>query len=74
MSKAVIRVSFKKAIQKIFRKFTRKHLCWSLTDYRSQYEITETPAQVFSCEFCKILRTLIFVEHIGTVASEMLHD
>ena len=44
---------FKKIIMKNFAKFTRKHLCRK----------NETPAQVFSCEFCEICKNIFFAEH-----------
>ena len=59
-------VFYKKGILKIFAKFTRKHLCWTLfltCDYR------DSSTGVFLCIFKNF-----FVEHLGTVASETLHD
>ena len=54
--------------------FIIEHLWWLLLTCAGvsfEYEITETPAQVFSCEFCKIFKNRYFVEHLGTHASEM---
>ena len=41
---------FKKGVRRILAKFTRKHLCRK----------NQTLAQVLSCEFCKICRTLFY--------------
>ena len=30
----------------------------------------ETPAQVFSCDFCKIIKNIFFIEHLQATASE----
>ena len=46
-----LEVLCKKGVLKNFSKFTRKHLCQSL------FFKKETLAQVFSFEFCEILRT-----------------
>ena len=56
-----------KDILKIFAKLTRKHLCRSLfliRDYR------DSSAGVFLW----IFQNFKFVEHLGSVASEMIHD
>ena len=50
--------SIQKIVLKNFAKFTGIHLCQSLYFNKSRSCIRkETPAQVFSCEFCKIFRT-----------------
>ena len=47
--------STQKIVLKNFAKFTGRHLCQSLYFNKSRSCIRkETPAQVFSCEFCKI--------------------
>ena len=56
------RCSIKKGILKNFAKFTGKHLCQSLffnkvVEQNFNLFKKETLAQVFSCEFCKFLRT-----------------
>ena len=50
--------SVKKGVLKNFAKLTGKHLCPSF------FIKKETLVQVFSYEFCEILRTLIFIEHL----------
>ena len=47
---------------KNFAKFTGKHLCLSLVFNKVAVKFIkkETPTQLHSCEFCKILRTPIF--------------
>ena len=42
---------FKIGVRKDFAIFTRGDLCWSL------FSIKETPTQVFSSEYCEVLRT-----------------
>ena len=49
----------KKGVLKTFAKFTGKHLCQSLL-----FNIKETLAQMFSCEFCEILKNTFFIEHL----------
>ena len=63
------RFSKKKAVFKNFAKFTEKHLCQSLSFNKSAGLRPATIenaalAQVFSCEFSKFLRTLLFIEHL----------
>ena len=70
MSKAVVRVFCKKGILEIFAKFTRKHLCWSLS-LISGYR--DSSAGVFLW-ILQNFKNTYFVEHLGTVASETLHD
>ena len=54
-------------VLKNFTKFTRKHLRWSLFLIKLQVGgcnfIKETPAQVFSCEFCEIFKNTFFKEN-----------
>ena len=53
--------------------FIIEHLRWLLLTCAGvsfEYEITEAPVQVFSSEFCEILKNTDFVEHLRTVASE----
>ena len=61
----------KKGVLRNFTKFTGKHLCQSLffnkvTDLRPACNFIkkETPAQVFSSEFCEISKNSFFTEHI----------
>ena len=49
------RCSIKKGVFRNFTKFTGKHLCQSL--FLMKIIKQETLVQVFSCEFCEILRT-----------------
>ena len=60
------RCSRKKAILKNFAIFTKKHLCWNL------FLIKLQATQVFSFEYCKILKNTNFEEHLQTVASALL--
>ena len=60
----------KKGVLKIFAKFTRKHLCWSVFSNKvaGLRPITllqkEIPTQVFPCEFCKMFRnTFLYRTH-----------
>ena len=60
----------KKGVLKNFAKFTGKHFCQSLF-FNKVLEAWRpatlfkkmTLAQVFSCEFCEISKTLFFIEH-----------
>ena len=45
---------------KDFATLTGKHMCWNLF----LILLKETPAQVFSCQYWKILRTAFFIEHL----------
>ena len=49
----------KKDVLKNFAKFTGKHLCQSIF-----FNKVAGLAQVFSCEFCKILKNTFFTEHL----------
>ena len=54
----------KRLFLKILHLFTRKHQCWDLffkklQAFRFAYLSKKTPKQVFSCEYCKNLRTTI---------------
>ena len=55
--------SMKKAVVKNFAMFTGKHLCWSLFFHK------ETPAQVFSSEYCEIFKSISSEEHLRTAVS-----
>ena len=50
---------YKKATQKNFAVFTGKQLCWSFFLIK---------LQVFSCEYCAILKNIYFEEHLCTAA------
>ena len=54
----------KKAILKNFAVITGKHLCCSLFLLKR-----DTPAQVFSFEYCEIFKNTYFEEHLRTAAS-----
>ena len=47
---------FKVDVLKILAIFKGKHLCWSLCFFKKK----ETPAQVFSCEYCINFTNTIF--------------
>ena len=57
-----------------FTKFTGKYLCQSLffnkVALACNFIEKETPAQVFSCEFCEISKNTFFAEHLWKTASE----
>ena len=68
------RFSIKISVLKNCSIFTGKHLCWTiflikLQARRSQLFWEETPTQVFSCEYCKILKKTFLTEHLRTTAS-----
>ena len=48
----------KRGVLKKFAKYTGKHQCQSL------FFKNKTLAQVFFCEFCKILNNTFFIEHL----------
>ena len=66
--------SIQKAVLKNFAKFTGRHLCRSLfwkncwAESLQRYQ-KETPAQLFSSEFCEILKTTNFEEHLRPAAT-----
>ena len=62
-----LEVCYKKSALKNFAKFTGKHLRRSL--HTCNIVKRETPAQVFSCEFCKIFKNTFFTEHLQMAAS-----
>ena len=61
-------VFFEKGVLRNFAKFTRKHLCQrlffnkvaGLRPKACNFIKKESPAQVFSCEFCEISKNTIF--------------
>ena len=53
-----LEVFCKKGVLRNFAKFTGKHLC------QSPFIKKEALVQVFSCEFCEILRTRFFKKHL----------
>ena len=61
------------------RIFTWKHLCWSLFLIKLeasglQIYQTETPTQVFPCDYCKVFKKTYFEEHLRTAASVCSKD
>ena len=54
--------SVKKGVLKNFAKFAEKHQYWShiLIKLQKRLHLEETPAQVSSCEFGKILKNIFF--------------
>ena len=65
VQKQLLEVLCKKDVIKQFAKSTKKHLFWSLL-----FIETETPIQVFSCEFCEDFKKIFFTEHLRTTSSE----
>ena len=70
-------VFFKKGIHKNFAKSTGKHQCRivffnKITASASNLIKKESPAQVFSYEFCEIVRNSFFIKHLRATASEIL--
>ena len=53
-----------KGALKNFANFAEKHLCQSLFLIKCNFIQKETPAQVFSCEYCEIFRNTVFIEHL----------
>ena len=52
---------FKISVLKNFAIFTGKHLCWDLFSMKAcNFIQKETPTQVFSCEYCEILKNNFF--------------
>ena len=72
------RCFIKKPIFKDFAIFTRKHLCWSLFLIKQQgfrsAKKKQTPAQVFSCDYCNIFKNTFFEEHLLTCVSVYWND
>ena len=54
----------KKRVLTNLRKFTGKHLCQRLWHRCFPVPVSETLAQLFSCEFCEISKNTIFTEHL----------
>ena len=52
-----LQIFFRIGALKNFAIFTGKQLCWRLF-------LKETPAKVFSCEFCEIVRNSVFIEYL----------
>ena len=66
----------KKGVLRNFAKFPAKHLRQSLffnkvvgQAWGLNFIKKETPAQVFSCEFCNIFKNIFSIEHLLTTAS-----
>ena len=71
-------VFYKKGFCKNFAKFTGKRLCQSLffnkvAGLRPTTLLTETLAQMFSCEICKIFKNSFFTEHLRKLVQQMQH-
>ena len=67
----------KKGIFRNFAKFTRKHLCQSLSSNRVagwglQLYKKETLTQMFFCEFCEIFKTTFFYKIPQLAVSDFL--
>ena len=56
---------YKKVYIRISKKFTGKHLCWSLF---FKNVAGKPSAQVFLCEFCENFKKVYFAEHLQTAA------
>ena len=64
---------FKIGVLKNFAIFAEKHKWWNLRPpWDLQLYLKETLTQVFSCEYCEILRIPFFTEHPQTTASPVL--
>ena len=68
---------FKVDVLKSYAIFTRKHLRWSLFFKKFQSfrpaTLKETPAKVFSCEYCKIFKNSFFHRTLPVAASALYH-
>ena len=67
------RSSVRKGALRNFAKFIGKHLYQRLFFNKvanCNFITKESPAQVFSCEFCEISKNIFFTEHLWTTASE----
>ena len=60
------RCSIKKDVLKNFAKFTGKHLCQSLFFNK----VVGFLVQVFSCDFCEMLKNAFFTEQLRVAASD----
>ena len=58
------RCSIKKGVLKNFTKFTGKHLCQSFRLKTCNFIKKEALAQMFSCEFCKNFKDIVFTENL----------
>ena len=61
---------YKKAVLKNFAIFTGKHLCW-IVFFLIKVQISETPRQLFPCEYCEIFTKTYLQEHLRTTASRL---
>ena len=69
------RCSVRKVVLRNFAKFTGEHLRQSLLFNKVAGLIKkETPAQVFSCEFCEISTNTFFIEHPWAIITRWLGD
>ena len=67
-------VFYEKRCSQKFNKIHRKHLCQSpfFKPQACNFIKKETPAEVFSREFCEISKNIFFIEHLWATASEYL--
>ena len=75
MQKQPPEVFCKKVVLKNFADFTGKHPFSSfflikLQAWRPATLLKKTPAQIFSCEICRIFKNTYFQEHLQTAASD----
>ena len=71
------RCSVKKGLLRNFIKFTGKHLCQILFlkkigPQACNFIKKETLAQVFSCEFCKVSKNIVFIEHLRATTFQLV--
>ena len=59
---------YKKNVLRNFAKFTGKQLCRSVS-FNKTSQKPEALAQTFSCEFCKIFKSIFSTEHLRATAS-----
>ena len=68
---------FKVGVLKSYAIYAGKHLCWSIFLKKFQYfmptTLKETPAKVFSCEYCKIFKNSFFHRTLPVAASALYH-
>ena len=62
------RCSLRKGVLRNFAKFIWKHLCQSYRSEACNFIKKEILAQVFSCEFCEILKSTFYTEYLWATA------
>ena len=67
------RCSIKRAVLKNLAILIGKHLCWSffLINLQAYSRRLQTPIQMFSCEYCKIFKSIYSKGHLWRTASEI---